>query len=242
MQNAMVLFDQFFGKSEGPAEPRTDSRQESSGFNLQDLVSGRGGLATGAIAGGLAGLLLGGKKPRKIAESALKVGGVALVGGLAFKAWQNWQANKSAASATDERFASAPAGTPFAPATAAEVEHLSHVLIRAMIAAATADGHVSGEEKKRIAEQLGALQMDAQHQAFIVDELSKPLDIDAVARGAAGPEQAAEIYTASLLVIDPNGAAERGYLAMLAARLKLDPGLVEHLHANAQAIVEPEPA
>jgi len=54
------------------------------------------------------------------------------------------------------------------------------------------------------------------------------------ARGARSPEQAAEIYTASLLAIDVDNAAERGYLAMLAQRLKLDDALVEHLHATVE--------
>ena len=111
-----------------------------------------------------------------------------------------------------------------------------------MIAAAKADGHVTLEEQRRIAGQLEALQIGDEHRVFIEDELAKPLDIDAVAAGASGPEQAAEIYAASLLAIDHDGAAERGYLAMLAARLKLDPGLVQHLHASAGATVEPKAA
>ena len=47
---------------------------------------------------------------------------------------------------------------------------------------------------------------------------------------------ATEIYAASLLAIDPDGAAEQGYLALLAARLHLDPGLVDHLHARARTL------
>ena len=222
MQDAKALLDQFLGQSQGAGGQQS---QKSSGLNLQGLISGPGGLATGALAGGLAGLLLGGKKPRKLAKSALKVGGVALVGGLAYKAWRDWQANKAPASAPAATHTvpsiPAPEGTPFMPATQAEEQSLSRSLIRAMIAAAKADGHVSDADR-----------------AFVEEELSKPLDVDAVARGASCPEQAAEIYAASLLVIDPNGAAERGYLAMLAARLELDPELLRHLHANAEAVVE----
>jgi uncharacterized membrane protein YebE (DUF533 family) len=35
-----------------------------------------------------------------------------------------------------------------------------------------------------------------------------------------------------LPVADPSTPAEQGYLAMPAARMKLEPGLVDHLHAN----------
>ena len=72
----------------------------------------------------------------------------------------------------------------------------------------------------------------------MLDELRKPLDVDAVAQGARTPEQAAEIYVASLLAIDVDNPAERGYLAMLAARLELDEKLVAHLHATVKRATE----
>ena len=63
---------------------------------IQQMAGGSGkSLATGAIAGGLAGLLLSGGKPRKLLGNALGLGGAALVGGLAYKAWQDWQAGKA---------------------------------------------------------------------------------------------------------------------------------------------------
>lgn len=72
----------------------------------------------------------------------------------------------------------------------------------------------------------------ADDKAFVMDELRAKLDVDAAAGAAATPEEAAEIYTASLLAIDVDNAAERGYLAMLAARLRLDDALVAHLHGS----------
>ena len=242
MQNAKSLLNQFFGQPQDAAGAQGDHRQQDGGFNLQSLVSGPGALATGALAGGVAGLLLGGKKPRKLAKSALKVGGVALVGGLAYKAWRDWQENKAPAPAQSIAAEMPSAGTPFLPAAAAQQEDMCRSLLRAMISAAKADGNVTIEEQNRIAGHMETLGIGAEHRAFIEQELAKPLDIDAVARGATCPEHAAEIYAASLLVVDPNGAAERGYLAMLAARLKLDPALVEHLHANADAVFEQQAA
>ena len=69
-------------------------------------------------------------------------------------------------------------------------------------------------------------------------------DIEAVARGGRTPEEAASIYTASLLAIDVDNAAERGYLAMLAARLNLDDALVKHLHDTVESAsaLQPMPA
>lgn len=239
MQDAKLLLNQFLGQPDSAHTPPTKQPSGGgSGFDLKNVLSGPGGLATGALAGGLAGLLLGGKKPKKIAKTALQVGGVALVGGLAYKAWQNWQANKPPVSTGEVQVDIPPQGTPFMPATQAEEEALSQSLIRAMISAAKADGHITPEEQTKISGQLEALQIGDEHRAFIDAELAKPLDIEAVASAAKTPEHAAEIYAASLLAIDPEGAAERGYLAMLAARLKLEPGLVQHLHASADASTE----
>ncbi|MFN3231982.1 MAG: tellurite resistance TerB family protein [Alphaproteobacteria bacterium] len=245
MSDPSALLNQFLGQITGtPETAAADSGSApGGGLNLKSLMSGPGALATGAVAGGLAGLLLGGKKkPRKLAKGALKVGGVALVGGLAYKAWRNWQANQQPAApaptAQPAPVLPAPVDTPFVPDTPAEEADLSKALIRAMIAAAKADGHVTAEERQRITGQLTDLDLDAEDRAFIDSELAKSLDVDAVARAAKTPEQAAEIYAASLLAIDPNGDAERGYLAMLAARLKLDPALVAHLHAEADALTE----
>lgn len=237
MLNANSLLNQFFGGQSETGQPQDADQtgagqQQASGLNLQSFLSGPGGLATGALAGGVAGLLMGGKKPRKIAKSALKVGGVALVGGLAYKAWSDWQAKKPLRPTTELAGETPPADSPFLPSAPEEQENLSRSILRAMIAAAKVDGHVSIEEQNRISKHMESMEIGDEHRGFIEDELAKPLDIDAVVSGAKCPEQAAEIYAASLLVVDTSGAAERGYLAMLAARLKLDQMLVEYLHAG----------
>jgi uncharacterized membrane protein YebE (DUF533 family) len=250
MTNIRGLLDQVMQQAQGTTglgggqtpQGQGAAGQPSQGFDLDSLLSGKKGLATGAIAGGLAGLLLGGKKPRKLAKSALKVGGAALVGGLAYKAWQDWQANKTASPTPATPAAPvqlpSPEGTPFMPDEAAAQEELSRDLIRAMIAAAKADGVVTEEEKQRMTSQLEALALDAEDHQFIQQELSAPLDVSAIATTGTTPERAAEIYAASLLAIDPSGAAEKGYLAMLAARMNLDEQLVAHLHATADTLVD----
>lgn len=208
---------------------------------LRDITSDRKSLATGAVAGGLIGLLLSGGKPKKLVKNAVKMGGVALVGGLAYKAYQDWQAGKAPApqtGGTEPPALPKPEGTVFLPSDTSAAEELSLKLVRAMVAAAKADGHVTSTERRKIAAQLPELGLGAEAEAIISDELDAPLDVGRVAAMAASPEEAAEIYAASLLVVDPEAPAERGYLAMLAARLRLDPGLVQHLHANAEALVE----
>lgn len=104
-----------------------------------------------------------------------------------------------------------------------------------MIAAAKSDGKIDAEEKAAIFERLNAMDLDGETKAFVFDELSAPLDINAVVAGADTPEHAAEIYAASLVAIEADTAAEKAYLQMLAARLELAPDLVAEIHAAAGA-------
>ncbi|UYO00917.1 MAG: tellurite resistance TerB family protein [Devosia sp.] len=189
---------------------------------------------TGA-AGLAAGLLLSGGKPGKLLGNAAKVGAMAAVGGLAYKAWQNYQQGQSGQ-------ASPPSEDKFIPApdTAAQ-EELGKTLVRAMIAAAKADGRIDAEEKEAIFERLKTMPLSAEEKAWVFDELSTPLDINAVVARADTPEHAAEIYAASLVAISADTAAEQAYLEALATKLKLDPALVTEIHRQAGEKA-PEPA
>jgi uncharacterized membrane protein YebE (DUF533 family) len=228
MFDANRLLDQFMG-SQRNAAPR-DAPGTAHG-------AGNGGLLGGALAGGLVGLLAGTKRGRKIGKAALGYGGSAVLGGLAYKAWSDWRDGKAAAPGgavpTDPMAAvqAPPAGSPFLPAPDRR-DDLNRSLMRAMIAAAKADGHIDADEQQRIFRAVNEMQLSADEKAFVMDELAGPADIDAVAAGASCPETAAELYLASLFAIDASRDAERAYLGRLAARLALDPGLVKHLHAR----------
>jgi uncharacterized membrane protein YebE (DUF533 family) len=181
------------------------------------------------VAGGLAGILMGGKTSKKLAKGAVKLGGTAALAGLAYKAYESWRASQQAPAAEPPQpmkdITPRPEGTAFLPARSEERDEMSLAILRAMIAAAKADGHIDAEEHRRIFGKLDELDLDTEEKAFIIDELRKPLDIDAVVRAAVTPELAVEIYAASFLAIDPDDPAEQAYLAMLASRLKLEPGL-----------------
>ena len=251
-----VIASQMGGGSRGG----TGGMFGSSGVG--DLARSFGGGSGGggaALAGGLASLLLGSKGGRKLGGSALKMGGMALIGSLAYDAYQKWQAGQAAAGAgggAPRGFASPapspwvggqpagqaqsgsgsagepPRGTPFNPSGEAEQQSLARNLLRAMISAAKSDGQIDATEQSNIFGAMDRFELDPDDKAFILDEMRAPLDIDAIARSARNPEEASEIYAASLLAIDVDSPAERGYLSLLAARLKLDDALVAHLHAT----------
>ena len=196
------------------------------------------GIAGGAIAGGLAGLLLGGKSIR----GALKLGGIAALAGLAYKVYTAWQASKEPPPAADsaqpmQDVTPTPEGTAFLPSPPKARDEVSLAILRAMIAAAKADGHIDAAEQQKIFAKLDEHELGIEEKAFVMDELRKPLDVDAVVASATTPELAVEIYVASLMAIDPDLAAEKTYLTTLAERLKLDPGLKSALDTEAYKAV-----
>lgn len=181
----------------------------------------------GAGAAGLAaGMLLGGGGIGRIA----KYGALAAIGGLAYNAWQKSRKD----SAADD--VETPPEGPFMPAHNDEAaqDALGKSLLRAMIAAAKADGRIDPDERERIFQRLEDMNLSAHEKAFVFDELSTPLDIEAVVRSADTPEHAAEIYAASLVAMDADTATERAYLQTLANRLSLPDALVEEIHKAAR--------
>lgn len=243
------LLDQFIGGlNQGNPDPRQQAQpngrpfgQAGGGDLLQQAGNLLGGFGGGAMTGGIAGLLLGSKKGRKLAGSALTYGGMAVAGALAYRAYQNYQAGKQAtpAVATETPLLPPPSDTPFNPAQPADQQSLGRNLLRAMIAAAKADGHIDNTEQTNIFAQMDRMPLTAEDKAFVMDELRRPLNADAVASAARTPEEAAEIYTVSLLAIDLDHPQERAYLAQLATKLKLEDGLVAHLHASVEGATVP---
>jgi uncharacterized membrane protein YebE (DUF533 family) len=108
-------------------------------------------------------------------------------------------------------------------------------LIRAMVGAARADGHMDGVEQQALFGQVEKLGLDSEAKGYVFDLLNKPVDLDSVAGAVVTPEQGAEVYLASRLAIDPDQAVERAYLDALASRLGLAPELRAHLDQQAAA-------
>jgi len=207
---------------------------------ILNAIQQRPGQSTAMIGGGaaIAGLatgMLAGKSGRKFMGKAAKYGAVAALGGLAYHAISR---RKGAAPArSGEDYTTVAAGTAFLPAAAEEdrLDARSKSLVRAMIAAAKADGSITQLERDRMDSRLSEAGIDAESRAFLEAEMKTPLDMDAVVGGVEGEEHAAEVYAASLVAIDHQGAVERAYLQLLAARLGLDPQLVEEIHRSATA-------
>lgn len=240
--NIQSLLNQLLG---GGGAPLGGARPPQQGGS--DL----GKYLVGGAAGGALGLLLGSKRGRSVGGKALKYGSVAAVGALAWKLYQDHQAKQQAQQAPQGM----PPGRPmtgsvpvpgyvppavqpggFAALPAPQMELHAQAMLKAMIAAAKSDGHLDARERELLQGEMARLNADAETRAWFEAELAKPVEPAEVAAAVTSPEMAAEVYLASLLVVDETTTMERAYLDELARRLRLDPGLKADLEARAAQV------
>lgn len=193
-------------------------------------------------AGAIAAVLLGTGPGRQIAGSAIKLGGLAAIGGLAYKAYQNYKNGQSPQTLPEKQpeLLPPPADTAFDPSQMPQGEtEFALVLIRAMISAAKADGHIDDEERRKIGDRLALSGIGGEAEQFLNDELAKPNNVDELVAAAKTDAQKVELYTASRLAITSDTRAERGYLDLLAGRLNLPDSLVNHIEATVAQVTVP---
>ncbi len=203
------------------------------------LEQNKTGLITGLAAGALGALVLGTKTGRTVATRAAALGGLALVGGLAYKAYQDWQAGQAgqAPAAGPAALAPPPAGSALAPDDADAQNALALVAIRAMVAAAAADGTIDADERERIAGRMSQVGYDPEANDWLTHEMAAPASIADLAAEAGGSvEKAAGIYAASCLAIAIDTAEERDWLNGLADALALEPGLQIQVETEVAAL------
>lgn len=222
MQN---LLNQFLGAT------RTQIAQDGAAQTLKNTLGNMagqipGGLVGGAAAGGVLALLVSNKTARKFAGTAASYGGAALLGGLAYKAYKNWQQTNPVVPATIT-----PQGQQ---ASSPEYQLL---LVKAMIGAARADGHIDQQEQQRIFSAIEQMDISTEMKGLIFDLLQRPVSVDELAAGNQSVEQKSELYLASCLIIDVDNWQERAYLNQLASALHLPVDLAKRLQVEAQMAV-----
>lgn len=182
-------------------------------------------LAVGGLAA-LAGALLGGGGDA--VKGALGGGLLAVLGGLAMNVLKN-----QGAVGQGQSLAAAPPLGLRAPQSAGEeavLEQRALVLIRAMVSAAKADGEIDAAERGRIAGRVKESGAGAEALEFLMAEMARPLDVAALVAQVRGPEEAVEVYAASLLAIEVDTDAERQYLNQLGRSLGLDLATLGEIH------------
>ncbi|HYD98893.1 MAG TPA: DUF533 domain-containing protein [Alphaproteobacteria bacterium] len=220
-------------------------------------MGGLGPLAAGMALGGLGGGM--GGMSRRVGGSPLGGGlGLAALGALAFKAYRDYQASQPQQAPQAPQQAPMPRGqsagggsslgdrlggmigqrleTGHAPEEVIE-DKKALLLIRAMIAAAAADGAIDAQERQHMLDQLQQAGASRDDVALLEREIAHPVALDILLREVDTPEEAEMFYLTSSLAMGEQSGAERSYLQYLSSRLSLDPDRVAELDrlANAQA-------
>lgn len=228
------LLNQFMGS--GTNTPSAQNIAQGIGGNLNNLANKIPvGLAGGAAAGSIMALLVSNKSARKFAGTAAGYGGAAILGGLAYKALKSWQhsSNDQAANDISTRYA----------LKAAEDQHISNKalspnfelkLIKAMIAAAKADGHIDQDEQQRIFQAIDEMDVSMEIKAQVLTLLRQPISVAEIAQGVVDMTQKSELYLVSCLAINADHPSEHSHLEALAQELKLPKGLTDQIKQQAQ--------
>ncbi|PXX90318.1 DUF533 domain-containing protein [Marinobacter vulgaris] len=186
---------------------------------------GSGGIdVKSLLGGGAVGLMLGSKRGRKMGGKALKYGALAGVGVLAWKAYQNYQA-QAAGQVPDNT----QQGQPLEQLQGSAQEQRGLEILQAMIMAARADGHVDANERALLTQEIEKLGPDDEMHTWIQQQFDAPLDANALAKTADSPQASREIYIVSAVMIDEQNPMERAWLDQLANALRLEPALAREL-------------
>lgn len=226
--NAKELLDQLLQSGQSLAQKGKELAERGlgipeSGPEREQMING---LGKGAAVGGVLALLLGTRTGRRLAGPLLKIGGVAALGALGYSAYRKWQAGQG----SSESF-----GTSINELAPEKAQARSLTLLRAMIAAANADGHIDDSERNAILSRMGGLTLASDHQIMLAKEIEKPLSVEELAKLSDSKSTATEVYLTSLILVDDESAEERSYLNRLAEALGLPWELVKQLEAEASA-------
>jgi uncharacterized membrane protein YebE (DUF533 family) len=110
-------------------------------------------------------------------------------------------------------------------------------VVRLMISAAGADGHLGSEEREAIlteARKVGA-------EDAVTRELASPRPLAEIVSGVADPKLREDLYTLAFGIVRADetvSGAERIYLAQLAHRLELEPSAVARLESEAASRID----
>jgi len=159
--------------------------------------------------------------------------GVTLLAGLAFAAYEHFVEQKNDAPARAPHpppapFPPAPPAPPSAPLSAPPPPPLParaapELLLRAMIAAAQADGVIDAAERSALLSRMGNAGLSGAEEAWLAAELAAPWPVDRLAGAAQGPLAAGDLYLAAKSAIVADSPAEHAFLDQLAGALGLDP-------------------
>lgn len=256
--NVMDLLGAVMSSNDGAGSSRMQNAASSLESSLGSLGSLLGGGSSGVSTGlqGLMGTLLGGGQAAvnragqavggkdNLAAAGLgaligalsgksgssSMGGIGgglmgLLGMMAYKALTGAGTSSQANIAQQQQIAN-----NIQSRTEQEVANDAEIILTAMIDAAKADGQVDAEELGRITGKIKSAGIGQDGMNYLISKLQSPMETNKILAATRGrPELAAQVYSASLMAIDVDTAAEKKYLASLANAMGLSSSVVSNI-------------
>lgn len=164
-------------------------------------------VGAGVAATGLVALLLGTKKGRKTLSPVIKVGSLAALGAVGYKAFQKWQEKNGQTEFDLSELEASVAGKVS--------EKRSIAILRAMVGASKSDGQIDEAEHAVITGQIKASGIEGSASSILLEEMGKPSDAGRIAELSDSDSMAVELYLASLLVTAQKNDAGKAYLSLI---------------------------
>jgi Uncharacterized protein conserved in bacteria len=227
LQGLTAILGQSMGAT--PGQQRSASTQSGAAG-----MGGLGSLLSPEILGGLMGALFSGKQGGAGNMGASTGmgggGGLGALGGLLGSLMGGGSAGSSGggdlASSLGGLFGGHSAQTAQAQRPApvqanptAKVERL----LRAIVYAAKADGHIDDREQAAINSQLQKLNLGPEGKQLVQQAMDEPLDPNKVAYGVQDQQEAMQLYVLSRLLTNADQFMEKSYLDALATALNISP-------------------
>ena len=199
--------------------------------------SSGGGFSTGDLLGSLGKVVLGGSGGS--GSSSMGAGANTIFGALAAQALamakSMMSGDKSAAGSQslDVDDATAVIAGLRKPANTREeqqVRDVATLTVQAMINAAKSDGRIDAKETERLVGKMREDGVTEEEQRFVMEEMRKPMDTDAIVRAVPNQQVAAQIYAASLMAIDVDTDVEKRYMQEFASKLGLSQPVLAYMH------------
>lgn len=113
---------------------------------------------------------------------------------------------------------------------------MGKLLLKSMVFAARADGHIDPKEQEMILSTAQQLNANSDLNNQIREYLNAPLDPNAIAQEVGSREQALDVYRLSAAAIVADNAQEQNYLNALARALMIDANTKNQLDQEAAQI------
>jgi uncharacterized membrane protein YebE (DUF533 family) len=212
LQTAKEVADSGKAKAKDIAEDKLNLPE--SGAERDAAISG---MKKGAAAAGLIAVLLGTKTGRSLTGTAVKLGSVAALGTIAYKAYKNLNsAESSGDSLVDLK------GDP--------ADERSLLILKAMVSAANADGHINKAEQAELKKQVLAMGLPESLLQRVEAIIESPLDCEELAKLVSSQADAVDVYLATRVFIHKHSSqVEQDYLTQLISSLALADELVAEL-------------